>query len=58
MNAKPPKKPPQKGPCPKGNGHQWKFPADTDDDGSIIHLCRKCKTTTKMPKGNGNGKKS
>jgi len=50
-----PKPPKPKAPCPKGNGHQWKFPALVDDD-SVWHECRKCGTKTKQPKGNGSGK--
>jgi hypothetical protein len=46
--AKP--KPPRKPPKPKCPPHQWKFPAETTN-GSVIHLCKKCGTTNKRPKG-------
>jgi hypothetical protein len=44
--AKPPKKPKPK--CPP---HQWKFPAITNDH--IEHICKRCGTKTKRPKGKG-----
>ncbi len=49
--GKPKPAPKPKPECPKGNGHQIKFPADLDDDGNYWHTCRKCKTKWKQPKG-------